>query len=121
MGDRARRARRGLNGVAAPVLDGARRCHGALGVSGPTYRVSEEALGGLAEERVQRGRSAPGWLRRPTVSRRGGELNPFEVNQLTREELLKRGAGLAVGTSFLGLAAACGGDDEEGSRHGHRH
>jgi DNA-binding IclR family transcriptional regulator len=40
----------GLNGVAAPVLDGARRCHGALGVSGPSYRVSEEALGGLAEE-----------------------------------------------------------------------
>jgi DNA-binding IclR family transcriptional regulator len=40
----------GLNGVAAPVLDGALRCHGALGVSGPSYRVSEEGLGELAEE-----------------------------------------------------------------------
>ena len=40
----------GLNGVAAPVLDGAARCHGALGVSGPSYRVSEESLEALAEE-----------------------------------------------------------------------
>jgi peptide/nickel transport system substrate-binding protein len=39
---------------------------------------------------------------------------PFDdVNRLTREELLKRGAGIAVGTSVLGLAAACGGDDDE--------
>ena len=40
----------GLNGVAAPALDGAMRCHGALGVSGPSYRVSEEGLDALAEE-----------------------------------------------------------------------
>ena len=32
--------------------------------------------------------------------------------RLTREELLKRGAGFAVAASVLGLGAACGGDDD---------
>jgi peptide/nickel transport system substrate-binding protein len=41
-------------------------------------------------------------------------VSPFdELGRLTRGELLKRGAGVAVGASVLGLAAACGGDDEE--------
>jgi peptide/nickel transport system substrate-binding protein len=33
-------------------------------------------------------------------------------DRLTRGDLLRRGAGFAVGTSVLGLAAACGGDEE---------
>jgi len=37
----------GLNGVAAPVLDGAGRCVAALSVSGPAYRVTEELLPAL--------------------------------------------------------------------------
>jgi DNA-binding IclR family transcriptional regulator len=37
----------GLHAVAAPVLDPAGRCHGALSVSGPSYRMPEEALPGL--------------------------------------------------------------------------
>lgn len=38
----------GLNGVAAPVLDSAERCRAALSVSGPSYRVSPDALPELA-------------------------------------------------------------------------
>ncbi|MGH2672707.1 MAG: ABC transporter substrate-binding protein [Actinomycetota bacterium] len=38
--------------------------------------------------------------------------------RLTREELLRRGAGFAVGVSVLGVAAACGGDDEQGAQTG---
>jgi peptide/nickel transport system substrate-binding protein len=37
---------------------------------------------------------------------------------VTRAELLRRGAGFAVGTSLLGLAAACGGGEEEGAATG---
>ena len=40
----------GLQGVAAPVLDAEGRCHGALGVSGPSYRGSADAVARLAEE-----------------------------------------------------------------------
>jgi DNA-binding IclR family transcriptional regulator len=39
----------GLHAVAAPVLDSAGRCHGALSISGPSYRMAEEALPGLGE------------------------------------------------------------------------
>jgi DNA-binding IclR family transcriptional regulator len=39
----------GLHGVAAAVLDPAGRCHAALSVSGPSYRIAPEALPGLAE------------------------------------------------------------------------
>ena len=39
-------------------------------------------------------------------------------DRITRGELLRRGAGVAVGTSVLGLAAACGGDDDEGAATG---
>jgi DNA-binding IclR family transcriptional regulator len=39
----------GLHGVAAPVLDGSRRCLAALGVSGPSYRLPSEALSALAQ------------------------------------------------------------------------
>jgi DNA-binding IclR family transcriptional regulator len=39
----------GLHAVAAPVLDSSGRCHGALSVSGPSYRVPEERLGELGE------------------------------------------------------------------------
>jgi DNA-binding IclR family transcriptional regulator len=39
----------GLNGVSAPVLDGATTCRGALCVSGPSYRVSVESLPRVAE------------------------------------------------------------------------
>jgi DNA-binding IclR family transcriptional regulator len=39
----------GLNGVAAPVLDAAGQCRAALCVCGPSYRVPEEGLRGLAE------------------------------------------------------------------------
>jgi DNA-binding IclR family transcriptional regulator len=39
----------GLHAVAAPVLDSAQRCHAALSVSGPSYRMSEKALAALGE------------------------------------------------------------------------
>ena len=39
----------GLNGVAAPVIDGSGRCRAALGVSAPEYRLPEEDLPRLAE------------------------------------------------------------------------
>jgi DNA-binding IclR family transcriptional regulator len=38
----------GLNAVAAPVLDPAGRCHGALSVSGPSYRMPGARLAELA-------------------------------------------------------------------------
>lgn len=38
----------GLNGVAAPVFDHLGQCVAALTVSGPEYRVPEDALAGLA-------------------------------------------------------------------------
>jgi peptide/nickel transport system substrate-binding protein len=50
------------------------------------------------------------------VPKRGGDVSPFTdefLDRLTRVELLRRGAGFAVGTSMLGsLAAACGGGEE---------
>jgi peptide/nickel transport system substrate-binding protein len=49
------------------------------------------------------------------VSRRGGDVSPPNdelFKRLTREELLRRGAGFAVGVSVLGVAAACGGGEE---------
>jgi DNA-binding IclR family transcriptional regulator len=46
----------GLNGVAAPVLDAAGNCHAAVCVCGPSYRVPETMLRGLAEQCVQASR-----------------------------------------------------------------
>jgi DNA-binding IclR family transcriptional regulator len=40
----------GLHGVAAPVLDASERCLAALAVSGPSYRLPEDALRALAAE-----------------------------------------------------------------------
>lgn len=42
----------GLNGVAAPVLDGASRCVAVLSVCGPAYRLPAERLAALADELV---------------------------------------------------------------------
>ena len=39
----------GLHAVAAPVLDASSRCHAALSVSGPAYRMPAERLGEIAE------------------------------------------------------------------------
>lgn len=40
----------GLNGVAAPVLDAFGHCRAAICVCGPSYRVPEDALRGLAAQ-----------------------------------------------------------------------
>jgi len=42
----------GLNGVAAPVFDDARRCRAALGVAGPAYRVQPHDLPRFAEHTI---------------------------------------------------------------------
>jgi DNA-binding IclR family transcriptional regulator len=39
----------GLHAVGAPVLDAAGRCHGALSISGPAYRMPAEGLAELGE------------------------------------------------------------------------